>query len=232
MKVLFLSHPGTHVDRLILALRLRWTDLEPVIVSRSNMVLSALREEPPELVVVCEALSELDIVASIKLIRKSTDVPLMIVTEDEDDDQSTNAVRALEMGADDYISLPTDLMEVMARAVALIRRAQITQEKSNADNPITCGELTIIPSTYEAFLGPDQVMLTPTEFKLLYLLARNAGMILSREALRKMLWINDFYCGDALKKYVQRLRSKLGDDAKNPEWIKTVHGVGYMLAQH
>ncbi|MDA0771118.1 MAG: helix-turn-helix domain-containing protein [Chloroflexi bacterium] len=73
-------------------------------------------------------------------------------------------------------------------------------------------------------------MLTPTEFKLLYLLAKNRHMTLSQEFIQRVIWADDIEAGDTLKKYVQRLRRKLGDDARNPIWIKTVHGVGYRFS--
>ena len=85
----------------------------------------------------------------------------------------------------------------------------------------------IIPEAFEAYLGPELVQLTPTEFKLLLCLARNRGVILTREAIKRIVGLNDFYSSDTLKKYVQRLRQKLGDDPKDPKWIKTVYGIGY-----
>ena len=73
------------------------------------------------------------------------------------------------------------------------------------------------------------IVLTPTEFNLLYLLGKNRHMTLSHEFIWSALWADDVLAKDTLKKYVQRLRRKLGDDAKNPNWIRTVHGLGYRL---
>jgi DNA-binding response OmpR family regulator len=230
MKAMFVGLPGATLDRLTVALRLRWSDLVAVVVSRGAELVGSIERESPEIIVVCHNLKDMSGAEAITAVRSVTDCPLMVVAEDSDSDEGSRAIQALELGADDYVQLPRDLMEVMARAVALMRRSQRSKQKRDNDaGPITCRELTIIPESYEAFLGQAKVTLTPTEFRLLCLLARNRGAILTRETIRKLLWINDYYCPDALKKYVQRLRCKLGDDARNPTWIKTVHGVGYML---
>ena len=71
--------------------------------------------------------------------------------------------------------------------------------------------------------------MTPTEFKLLYLLGKNRHMTLSQDSIRRRIWASDVQTRDTPKKYIQRLRRKLGDDARDPKWIKTVHGLGYRL---
>ena len=76
-------------------------------------------------------------------------------------------------------------------------------------------------------MGSSRLSLTPTEFKLLHLLARNRHVTLPQTLIKRTVWSDDVQAGAALKKYVQRLRRKLGDDARNPLWIKNVHGVGY-----
>ena len=136
---------------------------------------------------------------------------------------------AIELGADDYIAMPCNLMIVMARVVALMRRVGIARQR-NDESPIHCGELMIDPATYEVFLGDTRLVLTPTEFKLLYLLAKNRHMTLSQEFIQRVIWADEIEAGDTLKKYIQRLRRKLGDNARNPIWIKTVHGVGYRFS--
>ena len=120
-------------------------------------------------------------------------------------------------------------MIVVARLVALMRRVGLSKHRSE-EGPIFCGELVINPATYEVYLGSSRLLLTPTEFKLLHLLAKNRHMTLSQEFIQRVIWTDDIEAGDTLKKYVQRLRRKLGDDARNPTWIKTVHGVGYRFS--
>ena len=79
-------------------------------------------------------------------------------------------------------------------------------------------------------MGSDRLMLTPTEFRLLHLLAKNRHVTLTQDFIQRIIWSDDVQAGETLKKYIQRLRRKLGDDARNPIWIKTIHGVGYRFS--
>ena len=146
-------------------------------------------------------------------------VSRLIEAEDPD-------LKALELGADDFIGMPCHLIEVVARVMALMRRAGLIKQQS-CGSVIRCGDLVVDPATSEAFLGSNRLALTPTEFRLLHLLVKNRHVTLTREFIRRVLWAGDVAAGEALKKYMQRLRHKLGDDARNPTWISTVHGVGY-----
>lgn len=226
MKVLFFCQDGAKAEQLVLALRLRWPDLRPLIASQGHIGLEVIEREEPELAIICENLQDMGVWTIIKETRRFSDLPIMVAIEGESE---LEVVKALELGADDFIRLPCNLMEVMARAVALIRRVGLTKQRSD-ESPIRCGELLINPGTYEVFLGDSRLVLTPTEFKLLYLLAKNRHVTLTQEFIQRIIWADDIEAGEALKKYVQRLRKKLGDDARNPIWIKTVHGVGYRFS--
>ncbi len=228
MKVLFFCLEGSKVEQMTLALRLRWPDLRPLVASQGKVGLEVLEEEEPDLVMLCQDLDDMGIGAAIKEIRRFSDVPIVVAVESIEHSE-IEIVKALEAGADDYIRLPCNLMEVMARVVALMRRVGAAKQRSD-ETPIRCGDLLINPATYEVFLGSTRLVLTPTEFKLLYLLAKNRHMTLSQEFIQRVIWADDIEAADALKKYIQRLRRKLGDDARNPTWIKTVHGVGYRFS--
>ena len=223
MKVLFLSRNVARVDQLVLALRLRWPDIRPLVDTQGGMCLQIVEKEKPDLVLVGEDLPNLSIWEAITEVRKFSDIPIIVAARGEDE---MDVVRAIELGADDYIRLPCDLMEVMARVVALMRRVGLTKQRSD-EAPIRCGELLINPATYEVFLGSERLLLTPTEFKLLHLLAKNRHMTLSHEFIQRVIWADDVEAGKVLTKYIQRLRRKLADDASDPIWIKTRRGVGY-----
>ena len=225
MKVLFFGKDTAAVEEIALALRLRWPDLEPMAVTQGSKGLYVIEQQEPELVVVCEHLSDMSIWQIIKEIRRFADTPIVVAAHTENE---LDIVKALEMGADDYIGMPCSMMVLMARVVAVLRRVGLAK-RENADSPIRCGELMIDPANYEVFLGTKRVVLTPTEFKLLYFLGKNRHMTLSQDFIRRGIWADDTQAGDALKKYIQRLRRKLGDDARDPKWIKTVHGLGYRL---
>lgn len=226
MKVLFFSQDGDIVEQLGLALRLRWPDLKPLIASEGHVGLEVIEREEPDISIICGNLTDITVWETIKEIRRFSDVPIIVALEGENE---MDVVKALEQGADDFIRLPCNLTEFMARAVALLRRVGLTKQRSD-ESPIRCGELLINPATYEVFLGQSRLVLTPTEFKLLYLLAKNRHVTLTQEFIQRVIWSEDIEAGEALKKYIQRLRKKLGDDARNPIWIKTVHGVGYRFA--
>lgn len=226
MKVLFFSQDGERVEQLVLALRLRWPDLKPLVVSQGGVGIQVVEQEEPDMVMLCEDLPDLTMWQAIREIRRFSDIPIILAVECHDD---MDVVKAIELGADDFISMPTNLMIVVARMVALMRRVGLSRDRSE-EGPVFCGELVINPATYEVYLGNERLMLTPTEFKLLYLLAKNRHMTLSQEFIQRVIWADDIEAGDTLKKYIQRLRRKLGDDARNPIWIKTVHGVGYRFS--
>ena len=226
MKVLFFSQDGERVEQLVLALRLRWPDLKPLVVSQGGVGIQVVEQEEPDLVMMCEDLPDLTMWQAIREVRRFSDIPVIVASECRDE---MDVVKAIELGADDYINMPSSLMIVVARIVALMRRVGLSRDRSE-ESPIFCGDLVINPATYEVYLKNERLMLTPTEFKLLYLLAKNRHMTLSQEFIQRVIWADDIEAGDTLKKYIQRLRRKLGDDARNPIWIKTVHGVGYRFS--
>ena len=227
MKVLFFCQDGPKVEQLVLALRLRWPDLRPLVASQGGVGIQVIEQEEPELVILCEDLTDLSIWSAIREIRRFSDVPIIVATEGGDE---MEVVKAIEMGADDYIQLPCNLMVVMARVIGLVRRIGLAKQRSD-ETPIQCGDLVINPATYEVYLGMERLVLTPTEFRLLHLLAKNRHTTLSQEFIQRVIWTGEVEVGDTLKKYVQRLRRKLGEDARNPIWIKTVHGVGYRFSR-
>ncbi len=95
------------------------------------------------------------------------------------------------------------------------------------EEPLSSGPLSINPATCEVFLEGQPITLTPMEFRLLHLLVKNRGTLITRHSLEQALWWEPVDNPGLVKKYVQRLRRKLGDDARQPIWIATVHGVGY-----
>ena len=225
MKVLFFSRDAAAVEEMGLALRLRWPDLQSMAVDNSDKGLHLIEQQEPELAIVCDDLTDMTIWETIKEIRRFADTPIIVASKSNGE---MDIVKALEAGADDYISMPSDMMVLMARAVALLRRVGLTKHDDTAA-PIRFGDLLIDPANYEVYIGDRRIVLTPTEFKLLYLLAKNRHMTLSNDFIRRGIWADDVQANGTLKKYVQRLRRKLGDDARDPRWIKTVHGLGYRL---
>ena len=223
MKVLFISQDDPKVDQLALALRIRWPDLEPVSAARGSDVGPILDAEKPDLVMVCGDVPDLDVWSAIGRVRSLYDTPIVVCMQGSNE---MDVVRALEAGADEFIAMPCDLLELVARVMALMRRVGRVTEQGDG-TIMRCGDLAINPGAREAFLGSARLPLTPTEFKLLYLLVKNRHVTLTQEYIQRVVWAGDVGAGEAIKKYIQRLRQKLGDDARDPTWIDTVHGVGY-----
>jgi two-component system KDP operon response regulator KdpE len=182
-----------------------------------------IEDKDPDLVILCGDSADNDLWSNIKSVRDVSDIPIVVTAEGSGE---MEVVKSLELGADEHIRMPCNLIEVVARVAALMRRVGRTRQQTDGEL-IRCGDLTIDPSTHEAFMGSRRLSLTPTEFKLLHLLARNRHVTLPQALIKRTVWSDEVQAGAALKKYVQRLRRKLGDDARSPLWIKNVHGVGY-----
>jgi DNA-binding response OmpR family regulator len=149
-------------------------------------------------------------------------VPIIIETVE---DREADRVRGLELGADDYITKPFSYMELLARVKAVLRRSQMVEFKSGEANFVS-GNLVINFATREIRLGGKVVKLTPIEYKILYILVRNKGQVVTQRKLMQQVWGEDYIENtDYLRAYIRRLRDKLQDDP--PRMILTEHGVGY-----
>ena len=136
-------------------------------------------------------------------------------------------VKGLELGADDYITKPFNHLELMARVKASSGALTMPMPKSRAPS-FRAGDLEVDFAAHEARLQGERLELTPTEYKLLYHLVRNAGHVLQHGTLLAKVWGREYVDEvDYLRVYVRRLRDKLGDDPDNPRYIRTERGLGY-----
>lgn len=159
-----------------------------------------------------------------KEIRMENDTPIIFLTAC---DEEVNIVLGLDMGADDYLTKPVRVRELIARINAVARRKGKKTEENDTDK-ITYRDLTIFPLKYEVFKGTEKIALTSVEYKLLLLLFENKGNVLTRIQLLQKLWDveGDFIEEKTLTVYIKRLREKLLEDKNNP-YIETVRGIGY-----
>ena len=156
-------------------------------------------------------------------IRTKEDTPIIFLTACDED---VNIVLGLDMGADDYITKPVRVRELIARINAVSRRRGINKE-NNTDKIIT-RDLIVYPLKYEVYKGEEKLQLTSAEYKLLLLLLKNKGNVLTRKQLLEKLWDveGDFIEEKTLTVYIKRLREKLLEDKDN-KYIETVRGIGY-----
>ncbi len=159
-----------------------------------------------------------------KEIRVHSDVPIIFMTALEDEG---NVVLGLDLGADDYITKPVRIGELVSRINAVMRRRKNTAQKKITK--IISGGLEIEPLRCKVFSNKEEVFLTPVEYKLLILLIENSNNILTRNALLEKLWDieGNFVEGNTLNVYIRRLREKIETDIKHIRYIETVRGVGY-----
>ncbi len=165
----------------------------------------------------------LEILARIRKMPGLSNVPVMMLTAK---DTELDKVRALDSGADDYLSKPYGMMEMVSRTRALLRRAG---RESAPEQPscLTVGDICVWPDRREATVGGAELSLTMREFDLLEYLMKSPGVVFSRENLLQRVWGWDFDGGSrTVDVHVQQLRAKLGDAA---ELIETVRGVGYRI---
>ena len=215
---------------------LRKNDFEVSIEVRGDTAEARILAEDPELVILDVMLPGKDGFEVCRAVReKYKGIILMLTARDEDLDQ----ILGLELGADDYLAKPVQPRLLLARIKALLRRAPGTanptdQSAESGDGAeLSFGTFTLSQATRSAHLGSDAIDLTTAEFDLLWLLARHAGSILSRDNLLQELRGIGFDGLDrSIDARISRLRRKLGDDPENPSRIKTVRGKGYLFSKH
>jgi len=155
---------------------------------------------------------------------------IMLTAKGEEIDK----IIGLEVGADDYITKPFSPRELVARAKALLRRAEqpveAVEEARQTESILKIRDMTIDKERFTVMVGDRQVKLSATEFKLLLFLAERPKRIFNREQLLDMVWGNDVYVEPrTVDVHIRRLRAKIENDPNNPEYIKTMRGVGYYV---
>ena len=161
-------------------------------------------------------------------VREFSTVPIIIITAQG---RSQDKVRGLDLGADDYLTKPLNMDELLARVRAVLRRAQVTEDERALRTAMTIGDLTIDFGQQLVLMAGRKVVLTPTEYRLLAYLARNAGRIVPQDLLLEHVWGKE-YVGEhhMLQVNINRLRHKLEVDPAHPRYLLTEAGVGYLLA--
>ncbi|WP_458352772.1 response regulator [Peribacillus frigoritolerans] len=184
--------------------------------------LAKMKEVNPVLVVLDWMMPNMSGLDVCREIRKVSNVGIIIVTAKSDE---MDKIVGLEVGADDYITKPFSLRELLARIRSVLRR--ITKNHPMEEN-LERGDITISISQYRVWKQGKEVMMTPTEFKLLFNLAEKPGIVYSRLQLLKAALEDDLFNVErTVDAHISRLRKKLEEDPSNPKYIQTVYGFGY-----
>ena len=194
-------------------------------VDEGPIALEIFNEQPFDLIILDIMLPEISGLDICRSIRKKSNVPIIMVTAK---DSEVDRVTGLEIGADDYVTKPFSVRELLSRVRAVLRRSTITENLS--DDVITSGNIEISLNKYEAKVDGNLIDLTPREFELLYALCENKGNLMSREQIFDEIWGYSFVGNTkTLDVHIQRIREKIEEDPKKPKRLITVRGVGYKL---
>jgi len=179
----------------------------------------------PDVILLDVMLPKMSGIDVCRQLRKKTMTPIIMVTAKG---AEIDTVVGLEVGADDYVTKPYRLRELVARMRAVLRRVPQNQGGELDGSSITVGDVSIDPEQHEVVIRGEASTLPLKEFELLHILIANAGRVLPRETLIDRVWGTD-YVGDTktLDVHVKRLRSKIEDDPANPTRIVTIRGLGY-----
>lgn len=159
-------------------------------------------------------------------VKENQEAPVIFLTACDDE---INVVRGLDMGADDYITKPFRIRELISRMKSSLRHYQ---KEPNPTDKVKIGNVVVNTKLAKVYKGTEEVMLTALEYRLLLAFINNRGQVLSRNQLLEGIWDLDgnFINDNTLSVYIKRLREKLEDDSQNPKVIETVRGLGYRMS--
>lgn len=225
MKVLVVDDNQGIIEAVSLCINVRWPTATVVAAYDGASGLQMVETESPDVVILDIGLPSPDGFEVLRQVRSFSDVPIIMLTVR---DRDIDIARALQMGADDYITKPFSHLEFLARVEAVLRR--VAGRGSGSEGYLGGGDLWVDFERAEVLIKGQPIHLTPIELRLLYHLMHNAGRVMTNQALAVVMWgINSASRIDSqvVKVHVQHLRRKLGDSAANPNYIGNVYGIGY-----
>jgi DNA-binding response OmpR family regulator len=228
MTVLLVDDDHDLID--VLTYILRREGLDSVVAYDGEQGWERFKEANPELVVLDANMPGLDGMEVCRRIREVSTTPVIMLTARTDE---ADIVRALGLGADDYITKPFSPRQLVARVKAVLRRAQaFSGAAAQSGEELRAADLVLDLRTRTLRRAGEEVRLTPLEFKIIYYLIVNRGRVLTNGAIAEHVWgFSGAGNEDLVKVHIHRLRQKLERDPQNPDYIKTVPSVGYLLKE-
>lgn len=207
-------------------------DYETVLFSNSADMFAEVKSRVPNLILLDVMLPDIDGFETLKRLKKdfeTEDVPVILITAKSSE---PDKVKGLDLGADDYITKPFGVLELLARVRLSLRRFGQKDCKNEKNNLIKTKDILINLDTVEVFNNDQLVELTLKEFKLLKMLVENTKKVVKRDDILSNIWGYNFI-GETrtLDMHIKTLRTKLGDNVDSPKYIKTVRGMGYKFIQ-
>ena len=208
--------------------RLESEGYQVVVAYDGPQAIELHAEHRPDLVVLDLMLPGMDGLEVCQAIQRNSWTPVLMLTARTEE---ADTVAGFAVGADDYLTKPFSLRELAARVKAILRRMERMQAERDT-GPIERNGLAIDPSRRRISVDGEEIGLTPLEFEILLALARDPGVVLSRDQLMDKVWgYRDYAGGRVVDSHVARIRRKLGEDGNEPRFIRTVHGVGYAFQE-
>ena len=214
--------------RNLLSIYLENEGFKTIKVDNAKNAIEIIEEKNIELVLLDIMMPQIDGIEACIKIRQNKKMPIIMISAKSED---MDKIHGLTAGADDYITKPFNPLELIARVKAQLRRyTAYNVESNNSKVIIEIGDLTINTDTRQVGVGEKDVRLTPKEFDILELLARNKGIVLSIRKIYEEVWKEEFFKADnTVTVHITNLREKIEVDPKAPIYIKTIWGVGYKI---
>jgi len=193
-----------------------------------EQAIEVARREKPDLLILDIMLPKINGFEVCRILRKEMTMPILMLTAKADE---TDKIVGLEIGADDYMTKPFSMRELLARVRAMLRRTKMTEVSTAVEKAsLKIGNLEVNIARHQASLSGTVLELSPKEFDLLAFLAKNKGLVFSREQLLEKVWGYD-YAGDSrtVDVHIRWLRQKIEADPAHPKLLETVRGTGYKL---
>jgi two-component system KDP operon response regulator KdpE len=226
-KILIVDDEPEMVSLLERALSMDKYEVKSALDGRTGLRLA--HEFQPDLVVLDVMMPDLDGWDVLRRLRDFSQVPVVMLTAMGTEESK---VHGLDLGADDYITKPFGIRELKARIRAALRRSGMPFLRDDRPLVFDHGELIIDPCSYKVTVRGNPVELTPTEHKLLFYLAHNAGRVLTHQQILEEVWGPGYEDSVTnVKVYIQRLRRKIERDPGQPRYIQTQRGIGYCLVK-